>query len=129
MQNEVIYVQQVQVATQIFIQDLGYSEVYASGDHGRTWALLQSSCKLSRLLLIEKAKHGQAISEERVYLKTRDCLRDFHFMQQAEINFINKPYYLGKGLAVDFVDTHNNLFTLLEEREYSLECNEDFQDN
>jgi len=129
MQNEVIYVQQVQVARQIFIHDLGYTEVYRSSDLEMSWALLESSCKFSRLLLVEKPKDEAEIAGGRVFLKTGDCLRDFHFMKKAAVKFINKPYYLNRGLAVDFVDTQNNLYTLLEEREYSLKYNEDFQDN
>ncbi len=129
MQNEVIYVQKVQVAKQIFIQDLGYTDLYSSSDPERRWALLESTCKLARVLLVEKEKSNEAHSKGRVYLKSSDCLKDFYFMKKAEVKFINKPYYLEKGLAVDFVDTQNNLYTLLEEREYSLLTNEGFQDN
>lgn len=129
MQNEVIYVQKVQVARQIFIQDLGYKDLYSNPDPGRRWALLESACTLARVLLVEKENNKEPLSKGRVFLKSSDCLKDFHFMKKAEVKFINKPYYLEKGLAVDFVDTQNNLYTLLEEREYSLLTNEGFQDN
>lgn len=55
----------------------------------------------------------------RVILNTDDCLKDYHNMKTAGVDFKTQPQYLAIGLAAEFSDTYGNHYILLEERNYN----------
>lgn len=61
----------------------------------------------------------QAISINKpMVINTDDCLRDYHKLRMAGINFEGMPRYTPNGLEVVVADKNGNRYTLLEKRNY-----------
>lgn len=56
---------------------------------------------------------------EHITFFTDDCLRDYHYYLTQGVEFLNRPEYHNRGLIVHFLDRHDNIYSLLEERNYS----------
>jgi len=54
-----------------------------------------------------------------IVLNTDDCLREYHKLHEAGINFCSEPQYIPLGLGAEFLDPAGNRFLLLETRKYA----------
>ncbi|HEY0899607.1 MAG TPA: hypothetical protein VGD90_09740 [Sphingobacteriaceae bacterium] len=50
---------------------------------------------------------------------TNDCLRDYYFLKNEGVRFLNEPSYTTDGLVAEFVDRSGKTYILVEERNYS----------
>jgi hypothetical protein len=57
--------------------------------------------------------------KSRLILNTDDCLKDYHQLKTAGVNFNTPPEYMPIGLAAEFNDDYGNQYILLEERDYN----------
>jgi len=67
-------------------------------------------------MVLDKENRG---FKTQIILNTDDCLKEYHNLKTAGIDFIDQPQYLAIGLAAEFNDDYGNQYILLEERNYN----------
>ncbi len=71
------------------------------------------------MLSIHIEASESAANTENIIFYTNDCLRDYHRYLVLGVEFVNRPEYNSAGLQVRFIDDQDNVYTLLEERNYN----------
>lgn len=71
------------------------------------------------LLLIKDPAASQPNCQAPIIINTEDCIKDYHDLMAQGVEIIKKPQYTALGLAAEITDGEGNLYTLLEERDYS----------
>lgn len=56
---------------------------------------------------------------ESIVFHTDDCLKDYHKYIVSGVEFLNRPEYTDSGLQVRFLDEEDNIYILLEDRNYT----------
>ena len=71
------------------------------------------------MLSIHIEASDSSVMTENIIFYTNDCLRDYHRYIVLGVEFVNRPEYNSAGLQVRFIDDEDNVYTLLEERNYN----------
>ena len=119
MQNVFLEVRQVDIVKNFFIQKLGFHE-RADREYSRMgWTALHAPAKQYTVILSEQEESQTPKARTPIIINTEDCLKDYYFLKQEQVEFLTEPRYLSIGLAADFADAAGNRYMLLEERRYS----------
>ncbi|CAN5331745.1 hypothetical protein BH09BAC6_BH09BAC6_36140 [soil metagenome] len=102
-----------------FFNNRGLSEIDKPAKQG---FLIGNKFGNNYFIPLQSKSDSQAVSFNKpIVINTDDCLRDYHHLRVAGINFEGMPRYTPNGLEVVISDKNGNRYTLLEKRDYSAE--------
>jgi len=113
LKYKVLFVKSEEISVNFFINQLGFKMYERIKINGKVRPLLQNTNKDLMAFMENTGK------DEINILNTDDCLRDYYFFKQKNVQTLGKPQYHNKGLAIGFNDPSGSQFVLLEERDYT----------
>lgn len=109
-----VFVNNMETGVDFFKNKLGFEVVNNGTINGTDFTVI----KINDLFIsLTVAEPGSGF-KTRLILNTGDCLKDYHNLKGAGVNFKTDPQYLSVGLAAEFTDDSDNQYILLEERNY-----------
>ncbi|RZK76544.1 MAG: hypothetical protein EOO85_11090 [Pedobacter sp.] len=113
LKYKVLFVKSEEISVNFFIDQLGFKMYQKIEINGKVCPLLQNANK-DLMAFIENTGR-----DEINIMNTDDCLRDYYFFKQKNVEILGKPQYHHDGLTIDFNDPSGSRFVLLEERDYT----------
>lgn len=114
----VVFAESIDEEIDFFIRTLGFEFVKTmTVGSGSEIKLLKTSDTDQMMAVADMSTYEKFKSV--TILQSGNCLNDYFLIKKSGANMLMCPQYSISGLTAEFVDRYDNLFILLEERDYN----------